>query len=221
MTGYFSLIGLFSIVIILFLNLNNEPTTAFFNAVAIDPFSTLMKLMMTLGTMGAIYLNSVTKEINLNSKNEFNILVVGVLIGGMILASANNMLTLYVGVETLSILSYVLASFKRSNEMSSETGLKYSLYGGVSAGLMLFGLSHIYGVFGTIQFTGLVDQLNQLNMNQTLVLIPSFLLFFVGLGYKIACVPFHMWTPDVYEGLLYQLLRFSRLFLSLLVSQRS
>ena len=77
-----------------------------------------MKLMMTLGTMGAIYLNSVTKEINLNSKNEFNILVVGVLIGGMILASANNMLTLYVGVETLSILSYVLASFKRSNEMS-------------------------------------------------------------------------------------------------------
>ena len=120
----------------------------------IDPFSTLMKLMMTLGTMGAIYLNSVTKEINLNSKNEFNILVVGVLIGGMILASANNMLTLYVGVETLSILSYVLASFKRSNEMSSEAGLKYSLYGGVSAGLMLFGLSHIYGVFGTIQFTG-------------------------------------------------------------------
>ena len=176
MTNYFSLIGLFSIVIVLFLNLNNAPTTAFFNAVAIDPFSTLMKLMMTLGTMGAIYLNSVTKEINLNSKNEFNILVVGVLIGGMILASANNMLTLYVGVETLSILSYVLASFKRSNEMSSEAGLKYSLYGGVSAGLMLFGLSHIYGVFGTIQFTGLVDQLNQLNMNQTLVLIPSFLL---------------------------------------------
>ena len=200
MTNYFSLIGLFAIVVVLFLNLNNAPTTAFFNAVAIDPFSTLMKLMMTLGTMGAIYLNSVTKEINLNSKNEFNILVVGVLIGGMILASANNMLTLYVGVETLSILSYVLASFKRSNEMSSEAGLKYSLYGGVSAGLMLFGLSHIYGVFGTIQFTGLVDQLNQLNMNQTLVLIPSFLLFFVGLGYKIACVPFHMWTPDVYEG---------------------
>jgi NADH-quinone oxidoreductase subunit N len=200
MANYFSYVGLGIVVITLSLNLSLPASTAFFNAVVIDPFSTLMKIMMTIGTIGAIYLNAKTKEVNINTKNEFNILVVGVLMGGMILSSANNMLTVYVGIETLSILSYVLASLKRNNEFSSEAGLKYSLYGGVSAGLMLFGLSHLYGVFGTIQFTGIVEQVSALNLSQTIVLIPSFLLFFVGLGYKIACVPFHMWSPDVYEG---------------------
>ena len=127
-------------------------------------------------------------------------MVIGTLIGGMILASANNMLTVYVGVETLSILSYALASFRKNNELSSEAGLKYSLFGGVSAALMLFGLSHLYGIFGTIQFTGIVEKLSQLTTTEIYFVLPSMLLVFAGLGYKIACVPFHMWSPDVYEG---------------------
>jgi NADH-quinone oxidoreductase subunit N len=127
-------------------------------------------------------------------------MAVGILIGGFLLASANNMLTLYLGIETLSILSYVMASFKKNDERSSEAGLKYALYGGISAGIMLFGLSHIFGVIGTIQFTGITAMIPKLTTAQIAILMPSFVLFFAGIGYKIASVPFHMWSPDVYEG---------------------
>ena len=81
-----------------------------------------------------------------------------------------------------------------------EAGLKYSLYGGIAAGVMLFGMSHIFGVLGTIQFEEIIPKLQNLSSLQLSILIPSFMMFFVGIGYKIACVPFHMWAPDVYEG---------------------
>lgn len=193
-------IGLVFALFALIGNLHVEPTLIFTNAVAIDPFSTLMKIIMVLGTMGAIYLSADSNDVYENLKSEFVIMAVGVLVGGMLMASANNMLTMYLGVETLSILSYVLASFKKKDDRSSEAGLKYVLYGGLSAGIMLFGISHIFGVMGSIHFTELIPKLKDLETYQILVLMPSFVLFFVGIGYKIACVPFHMWAPDVYEG---------------------
>ena len=196
----FSYLGLFITLVSLILNFSAEPKAIFFNAVVIDPFSTLMKAIMVLGTMGSIYISQSSKDIYSNFRSEFVLLSIGVLIGGMILASANNMLSLYIGIETLSILSYVMASLKRNDEFSSEAGLKYSLYGGLSAGLMLFGMSHIYGVLNTIQFAEVGIVIKTLSSAQLGILIPSFLLFFAGLGYKIASVPFHMWSPDVYEG---------------------
>lgn len=193
-------IGLILTLVALVFNLSGKPEGIFSNAVVIDPFSTVMKIMMVIGTFFCIYLSRISKEIYETLKTEYAIMAVGVLIGGMLLASANNMLTLYLGIETLSILSYVMASFKKNDEQSSEAGLKYSLYGGISAGLMLFGMSHIFGVLGTIQFTGLAPAIQNLTNQQALILMPSFILFFVGIGYKIATVPFHMWAPDVYEG---------------------
>jgi NADH-quinone oxidoreductase subunit N len=181
-------------------SLGDKPTAIFTSSLIIDQFSTLAKMLMVLGTAGAIYLSRMSSDIYENVKGEFVIISVGVLIGGMLLASANNMLILYIGIETLSILSYVLASLKKNDDKSSEAGLKYSLYGGISAGIMLFGMSHIFGVVGTIQFTGMAAKLAELETLQIAVLMPSFLMFFAGIGYKIACVPFHMWAPDVYEG---------------------
>tara|TARA_R110002049_G_scaffold8409_2_gene45862 strand:- start:12 stop:1478 length:1467 start_codon:yes stop_codon:yes gene_type:complete len=195
-----SIVGLFCAFVVLCLSLGQAPTTAFFNAVVIDPFSTFVKIIMVLGTLGAIWLSHSSTDIYNPVKPEFIMLGLGVLVGGMLLASANNMLTLYLGIETLSILSYALASLRKNDERSSEAGLKYSLYGGISAGLMLFGMSHMFGVLGTIQFSGIAQNIATLSQNEMLVLIPAFLLFFVGIGYKIACVPFHMWSPDVYEG---------------------
>merc|ERR1711991_729642 len=113
----------------------------------------------------------------------------------MLLSSANNMLILYIGVETLSILSYVMASLKKNDERSSEAGLKYALYGGVTSGIMLFGMSHIFGSLGTIQFSEIITLMKNLSSNDALILMPAFLMFFAGIGYKIACVPFHMWSP--------------------------
>lgn len=195
-----SYLGLGSAFIYLVLGLKSDPVAIFTNSVVIDSFSTLAKIIMTLGTMGAIYLSSQSEDIEKPVKSEFAIMTTGVLVGGMLLSSANNMLILYIGIETLSILSYVLASFKKGDEKSSEAGLKYSLYGGISAGVMLFGLSHIFGVLGTINFTEMAAAMANLTDVQVSILLPSFILFLTGLGYKIACVPFHMWSPDVYEG---------------------
>lgn len=194
------LIGLIATFVALVVNFSGKPEFIFSNSMVIDPFSSIMKMVMVLGTIGAFYLSRFSKDIYETLKSEFIIMAVGILIGGMILASANNMLMLYIGVETLSILSYVMASFKKNDERSAEAGLKYALYGGISAGIMLFGMSHIFGVLGTIQFTGMAASIAKLSTAQTLILMPSFVLFFAGLGYKIAAVPFHMWSPDVYEG---------------------
>jgi NADH-quinone oxidoreductase subunit N len=166
----------------------------------IDPFSTVMKMIMVLGTFGAFYLSSFSKDIYESLKTEFIILAIGILIGGMILASANNLLMLYLGIETLSIISYVMASLKKNDERSSEAGLKYALFGGVASGIALFGMSHMFGVLGTIQFSGMAAIIAKLDRSQILIMMPSFVLFFAGIGYKIASVPFHMWSPDVYEG---------------------
>jgi NADH-quinone oxidoreductase subunit N len=170
------------------------------NSLVIDSFSTLAKIIMVIGTIASIYLSSQSEDIDKAVKSEFAIMTCGVLVGGMLLASANNMLILYIGIEMLSILSYVLASFKKNDERSSEAGLKYSLYGGISAGIMLFGMSHIFGVLGVINFSEMMPMMKNLSNEQIAILLPSFVLFLTGLGYKIACVPFHMWSPDVYEG---------------------
>lgn len=193
-------IGLATAFAALLVNLGAKPLTIFTGSMTIDPFSTLMKMIMVLGTFGAVYLSKINRDIYETLKSEYVIIAIGVLIGGMILASANNMLMLYIGIETLSILSYVLASLSKNNDRSSEAGLKYALYGGISAGIMLFGMSHIFGMLGTIQFSEMITILPTIEAWKIAVLLPSFLLFFVGIGYKIACVPFHMWSPDVYEG---------------------
>ncbi len=193
-------LGLLCAFVALGSSLDNKPQLIFTRALAIDTFATLSKMIMVLGTFVAIYLAKESKDIYQDLKGEFSMIALGILIGGMLLASANNMLILYIGIETLSILSYVLASLKKRDDLSVEGGIKYALYGGVSAGIMLFGMSHIFGVFGTIYFPEMAAKLGELSAPQTAIILPSFLLFFVGIGYKIAAVPFHMWSPDVYEG---------------------
>lgn len=201
--GFFflsSYIGLGAVLVYSFFGLGQQSLSIFTNSLIIDSFSSLMKMIMVLGTLGAVFITSQSKDIEGNLKPEFVIMATGVLVGGMLLSSANNMLVLFIGIETLSILSYVLASLRKGDDRSSEAGLKYSLYGGISSGIMLFGMSHIFGVLGTINFTEMATLLKGVEATQVAILMPAFLLFFVGLGYKIACVPFHMWAPDVYEG---------------------
>jgi NADH-quinone oxidoreductase subunit N len=195
-----ALTGLVLILVSLVYNFTKAPTAVFYNAVIIDPFSTLVKIIMVIGTIGSIFLSRSSKDIYTNLKSEFAIMSMGVLVGGMLLASANNMLTLYLGIETLSILSYVMSSLKRDDATSTEAGMKYALYGGLTAGVMLFGMSHIYGQLGTIQFAEIITKLPAIEGQSFIVLMISFMMFFAGIGYKISCFPFHMWSPDVYQG---------------------
>jgi NADH-quinone oxidoreductase subunit N len=197
---YYAIAVLGLTLIPLIQNLGKAPVHIFHNAVTIDPFSTLMKIIMVLGTMGSIWLSRSSRDIYTNLKSEFAIMAVGVLIGGMLLASANNMLTFYLGLETLSILSYVMTSLKRDDSTSTEAGMKYALYGGLSAGVALFGISHLYGVLGSIQFVEMLPKMAALQGSSFAIVMISFLMFFVGVGYKISVFPFHMWSPDVYQG---------------------
>ncbi|MGB0454513.1 MAG: NADH-quinone oxidoreductase subunit N [Bacteriovoracaceae bacterium] len=201
--GLFYAAGVIGLGIAFFYTLSTMSTPAlsiFTGSYRVDPFSSLAKAIMILSTIGCMYLAKNSEDIYAPLKAEYSILAVGVLVGGMLLASANNMLILYIGIETLSILSYAMASLKKNSDRSSEAGLKYSIYGGVTSGIMLFGMAHIFGITGSINFTEIAVNLKALDVTQALILLPAFLLFFAGLGYKIACVPFHMWSPDVYEG---------------------
>src|SRR5690606_17748867 len=196
----YALVVLGLTLIPLFQNLGKAPAHIFFNAVTIDSLSTITKIIMVIGTMGSILLSYTSKDIYSNLKSEFAIMAVGVLVGGMLLASANNFLTMYVGIETLSILSFVLAALKRDESTSAEAGLKYVLYGGLSAGVALYGISHIYGALGTIQFTEVFEKVAVLEGTKLTIVVVASILFFGGLAYKISAFPFHMWSPDVYQG---------------------
>jgi NADH-quinone oxidoreductase subunit N len=195
-----SMMGIVGALAALLTYVDETPVYLFYNAVVIDSFSTIVKIILTLGAFASIIISINSKDIYEDLKTEYFAMVFGVLLGGMLLASANNLLTLYLGIETLSILSYVLSSFKRDEAKSTEAGMKYALYGGISAGVMLIGMSHIYGLLGTIQFVEIAPKLATLAVSQKAILSVSFVMFFVGLGYKIACFPFHMWSPDVYQG---------------------
>ena len=128
---------------------------------------------------------------------EYPVLVIFACIGMGMMVSAADMLTLYVGLEMNSLAAYVLASFMRQDERSSEAGLKYFVLGALASGILLYGISLLYGFTGTTQFTGIATA-----MADGLSKGEMFGLVFVlsGLAFKISAVPFHMWTPDVYEG---------------------
>ena len=193
-------IGLVATAGMLIVGFKFKATPIFYNAIVIDPFSTFLKLLMVLGTLANLWLAFFSKDIYQNFKSEFCIMTIGTMVGGMLLVSSNNMINLYLGIETLSILSYVLATLKKYDARANESGLKYVLYGGIASGIMLFGMSHIYGMTGTIEFNGIAEALRGVNSDQTMVLVPAFLMMLAGVGYKISAFPFHMWTPDVYEG---------------------
>ena len=108
-------------------------------------------------------------------------------------------MTLYVGVELNSLAAYVLASYRRTDERSAEAGLKYFVLGALASGIMLYGISLLYGFTGTIQFEGIAAAFAR-EGTQSIGLLFGMVLLLAGLAFKVSAVPFHMWTPDVYEG---------------------
>src|SRR5947209_2699489 len=146
---------------------------------------------------------------------EFIALLFALLLGMFLMASATDLLMIYLSVETVSLVSYVLTSFHRHDRKANEAALKYVIYGGVASGVMLYGMSILYGLFATTHLTGaggigpqLADVTSRLFMAHPfggqpaaqLALVVAVIFVLAGVGYKIASVPFHMWCPDVYEG---------------------
>ena len=162
-----------------------------------DGFSSFAKLLILLGGALALILSL---EFNRNhhlARFEYPVLMLLSVVGMMIMVSASNMMTLYLGLELQSLALYVLAAFARDDLRSSEAGLKYFVLGALASGLLLYGISLVYGFSGSTDFRQLASSLNA---NAAPGLIVGVVFVLCGLMFKISAVPFHMWTPDVYEG---------------------
>ncbi|KQP72294.1 NADH-quinone oxidoreductase subunit NuoN [Methylobacterium sp. Leaf112] len=164
----------------------------------VDGFSKVMKALILLGSAASILLSRDYFQRERIDRFEFPILIVLSTLGMMVMASANDLISLYLGLELQSLAAYVIAAFHRDNLKSTEAGLKYFVLGALSSGMLLYGSSLVYGFTGTVSFPGIVAALNDTTVGFGLVLGIVFVA--AGVAFKLAAVPFHMWTPDVYEG---------------------
>jgi len=171
---------------------------AFGDALILDDFSRFMKVITLVSAMGALVLSIGFARIERFDKFEFPIVAALSTLGMMVMISSGNMLSLYFGLELQSLALYVLAAFNRDNLRSSEAGLKYFVLGALSSGMLLYGISLIYGYSGHIGFLEIARSFNTDTPQLGLIFGVVFVL--AGLAFKISAVPFHMWTPDVYEG---------------------
>ena len=164
----------------------------------VDGFARFMKVLTLIGAGAAILLASSPLRRDGVMRFEFPVLVVLATIGMMMMISANDLIGLYIGIELQSLALYVFAAFDRDNAKSTEAGLKYFILGTLSSGMLLYGGSLVYGFTGTVSFTGIAAATQ--GGHAGLGLIFGIVFIAAGVVFKISAVPFHMWTPDVYEG---------------------
>lgn len=169
----------------------------------LDAFAKAFKLLLLLGA-GLVFLlaaNYEPKEKLHEYRGEFYYLFLAALLGAMMMASSGDLITLFVGLELLTISSYILAGIRKKNSGSNEAALKYVVNGGISTAFILFGMSYLYGFTGTTNLIEMSEAMAGVADGQTIYLLGiAFFLLVVGLSFKLATAPFHMWAPDVYEG---------------------
>lgn len=164
----------------------------------LDPFARLMKIAALIGSAAAILMSWSFAQQEKFDRFEYPVLIVLATTGMMLMISANSLLSLYLGLEMQSLALYVVAAINRDNLRSSEAGLKYFVLGALSSGMLLYGITLVYGFTGHLNFAGIAQALATDGRSVGLVFGLVFIL--AGLAFKISAVPFHMWTPDVYEG---------------------
>jgi NADH-quinone oxidoreductase subunit N len=163
-----------------------------------DPFARFMKVLTLLGSIVTLIMSVGFAKAEKFDKFEYPVLIMLATLGMMLMISANDMIALYLGLELQSLALYVVAAINRDNVRSTEAGLKYFVLGALSSGMLLYGISLVYGYTGNIGFQAIASALSTSEPQLGLVFGLVFVL--AGLAFKISAVPFHMWTPDVYEG---------------------
>jgi NADH-quinone oxidoreductase subunit N len=178
--------------------LQSSPTTIAFNgSFIVDDFGRFMKVVTLLGAAATLALAIDDMSDARSKRFEFAILVLLSSLGMLLMISANDLIALYVGLELSSLALYVLAAIDRDNAKASEAGLKYFVLGALSSGMLLYGVSLIYGFTGNVSFAGIAAAAKA---QGGIGLLFGLVFLMAGLAFKISAVPFHMWTPDVYEG---------------------
>lgn len=195
---FLSLMGLLGTGFLLVTQFGRE-AEAFGGMLALDGFSTFLNLLLVLGGILTVALShDYLKRMNL-VRGEFYVLMLFSISGMMLMTMAADLIIVFLALELLSIPLYVLAAFARPQARSEEAGLKYFLLGAFASGFLVYGIALVYGAAGTTSLSGIVTAV-QAGLNFPIYMVLGAGLILVGLGFKIAAVPFHMWTPDVYQG---------------------
>ena len=188
---------------VMVLVLPDERTTTFFGLFVVDRFAAFMKCLVLVGAAVTLIVGlGYVKREGMN-RFEFPVLIVFATLGMLLMISANDLIALYVGLELQSLSLYIVAAFRRDSLRSTEAGLKYFVLGAISSGLLLYGCSMVYGFTGVTGFEGIAEALATTvpgNVAAETGVLIGLVFIAAALAFKVSAVPFHMWTPDVYEG---------------------
>lgn len=176
-----------------------QPGWLFYRMVVLDNFSLFFKVFALAATLLCILMSMASDEIKQVYQGEYYTLLLTSTLGMFFMASSTNLLMAYLSLELVSITSYVLTGFLPRNRRSSEAALKYLIYGGVASGTMIYGMSWVFGMTGSLDYAAISEALVRPDINKGALFI-AFIFILAGFGYKIVFVPFHMWSPDVYQG---------------------
>ncbi|MGO4269988.1 NADH-quinone oxidoreductase subunit N [Paenibacillus sp. TAF58] len=200
--GWLTLVGIAISAIFVVLQLNPDGAIGLLNnSYRVDDFSNLLKLFTLVGT-GFIVLMSLgfIKEEAIPHVGEYYYFYLPAALGAMIMSSSGDLITLYVGLELLSITSYLLVAMKKKDNKSNEGAFKYLVMGGISSAIILYGMSFLYGMVGSSNLSQIGAALPSLVTAYEPLLYVAFFMLLAGFGFKIAAAPFHSWAPDVYQG---------------------
>ena len=173
-------------------------TTISAGLLAIDGFATFFKALVIVSALLTVLMSPSYLRVEGVRAGEYYFLILCATLGMLFMASGVDLITLFIGLETMAVSFYVLAGYLKPNQRSNEASVKYFLLGGFSLGILLYGMSLLYGATGTTSLAGIAEALAGAEPSLTTSL--ALVLLVAGMGFKIAAVPFHMWAPDVYEG---------------------
>lgn len=201
--GWFAMAGVSVAIISLLSLLSFETTTILYDTFRLDAFAKAFKLILLFGTLLVLLLAESyrPREGMEETRGEFYYLFLTALLGAMMMASSGDLITLFVGLELLSVSSYILAGIRKRHAPSNEAAMKYVINGSIATAVTLFGMSYLYGLTGTTNLKEIGSIMDQLLNGQFQYLFGiAFFMMMVGFSFKIAAAPFHMWAPDVYQG---------------------
>lgn len=198
--GYVSFIGIAAVAVLVGAGWGGH-IESFNGSVVLDNFATFFKLIFLLSAGLAILISDQYMEREGCNHGELYPIILFTTVGMMLMASGTDLMTIFLGLELMSVSLYVLSGFNRNNVKSNEAGLKYFLLGSFSTGFLLYGMALIYGATGTTRIAKIAGIVGQMALpSANIMLLAGLLLMFTGFAFKVAAAPFHMWTPDVYEG---------------------
>src|SRR5208283_2215378 len=195
-----ALLSVLTIVIVGFVTLQGSPGIVFNSMFIADNYSLFFKIIFLSNALLTIFISVRYLKVEEIHFGEYYSLILFSTLGMMIMASAGDLIVLYLGLELMALSTYILAGFKRDDPRSNEAALKYFLLGAFSSAILLYGISMIYSITGTTVIRDIALQVSRVTLIHNAQLMMGLTMLIVAFGFKIAAAPFHMWAPDVYEG---------------------